>query len=82
MKKLSNWWLGACTALFCGISALPALAQESGPTLTIPELVPTTNLQQTLVTELQKWILIGLGIGIGVVLVYMGWRWIRRFMGR
>lgn len=83
MKKLSNWFLGACAALFCAVSALPALAEDPPANApTVDTLVDTSTLQSTLITSLQSWVLIGIGIGISVLVVFLGWKWIRRFMGR
>lgn len=80
INKIKSYFFGVCCALFCAASALPALAQESTPALTVPSLVPTEGLQTTLTNNLQTWVLIGLGLGIAVVVVLLGWRWLKRFM--
>lgn len=86
MRKLSNWFFGACCALFCAMSALPVFAQESSAitpgTPTVDNLVSPSSIQTTLLTSLQSWILVGVGIGISVLVAFLGWKWIRRFMGR
>lgn len=86
MKKFTTYFMAAVAALFCGSAALPVLAQE-GSTITpqaptVTPIVDTAGLQTTLVTNLQSWVIIGLSVGIILLVVFLGWKWIRRFMGR
>ena len=68
------------------VASLPVLAFAQGentlPTPTVTPMVDTAGIQSTLISALSEWILIGLGVGITLVGVFMGWRWLRRFMGR
>ena len=87
MKRFSNWFFGACVALFCvASSVVPALAEEPAAitpgTPTVDDLVSPASIQNTLLTSLQSWILVGVGIGISVLVAFLGWKWIRRFIGR
>lgn len=86
MKKLTSYIMAAAAALFCGTAALPSFAQEQSAITpqapTVTPIVDTTGLQTTLVSNLQTWVIIGLSVGIILLVVFMGWRWIRRFMGR
>jgi hypothetical protein len=86
MTKFKNWFTGACVALFCVASSLPLLAEDPAAitpgTPTVDNLVSPTSIQTTLLTSLQSWILVGVGIGISVLVAFLGWKWIRRFMGR
>lgn len=85
ISKIKNYIFSACCALFCAVAALPVLAQEATVTPgtpTVPTIVSTEGLQVSLVNSLQGWVLIGLGVGIALVVVLLGWRWIRKFMGR
>ncbi len=49
---------------------------------TITSLVDTTGLQTSILSEVVSWIGIGLAVGISVYLVFVGWRLMRRFLGR
>lgn len=86
INKIKNFVFSSAVALFCVASALPVLAQDPPAVTpqapTVPEIVSTSGLQVSLVNSLQGWILIGLGVGIACVVVLLGWKWIRRFMGR
>lgn len=83
LTKFRNFVYGASVALACGLPAL-AFAQESnnGGTPTTTPIVDTSTVQQTIISALGSWILIGIGIGISCLAVFLGWKWLKRFIGR
>lgn len=72
--------------------AVPALlpsavcfAQEASgsveaKSVTINDVISTNDLQTTILNYVQGWIVVGVGVGLSVLVVYLGWRLIKRFM--
>lgn len=78
MKK----YLYTVPAALLALSSGALFAQEGSVTaqaVTVPTLIDTTSMQNSLLTQLQSWLVIGLAVGIGVFVVYAGWRILRRF---
>lgn len=82
MFNFRNFVTGAAVA----VASLPSLVLADDTTTpgapTVSNIVDTSGIQATLVSALSEWIIIGLGVGITLVAVFMGWKWLRRFMGR
>ena len=82
LKKFRNFVYGASVALACGLPALAFGQENNGGTVTTTPIVDTSTIQQTIITALGTWILIGIGIGISCLAVFLGWKWLKRFIGR
>ena len=83
LKKFRNIVYGASVALACGLPAVCfAEGEVTGGTPTTTPIVDTSTIQSTIISALGAWILIGLGVGISVLAVFLGWKWLRKFMGR
>lgn len=58
----------------------PLFGELTPQTITPTELVNASGFQTSLLTTLQPWIVAGLGIGVTVFALWMGWKYIKRFM--
>ena len=83
LSKFRNKLFGWSVALACAVPAVCfAEGEVTGGTPTTTPIVDTSTIQSTIITALGAWILIGLGVGISVLAVFLGWKWLRKFMGR
>ena len=82
LNKVKNLLMVAALAVF-SFPAL-ALAEDSaaGEQITFTPLVDASNMQSSITGALGPWVLAGIGVALAVVVVFLGWKWIRRFIGR
>lgn len=80
--KIKNLLALAALAV-CSFPAL-ALAQDTsaGETITFTPLVDASNMQSSITGALGPWVIAGIGVALAVVVVFLGWKWIRKFIGR
>lgn len=69
MKKFS-YVLGS-------LALLPSIAlaeDANGTAVTVDQIIDTSNLRTTIITNITPWVAMGLGVAITLFLVMLGWR--------
>lgn len=89
MNTIKSWLLGALCAfnlfLVAGGAALAQDQTYTGETISASDVVPvvsSTGLAAAISQAIGPYVKVGFVVGLGVFVVWLGWRFIRKFIGR